>query len=147
MPIQRSLQLLDQSRFHVVIIIRDSQADHRLSIQSITELFPQDSTVLLLHDKDHVSPTNMPLVDPDSCAWFCTGRSYFVTRKPLVHGLSSQASQSVLATNEEELLRLVHTIGFALNNSFTFGRSSAAIVNAGTNIAPANRSPPSKRQT
>ena len=41
-------------------------ADHRLSIQGLPKLFPQYPCVLLLHDEDGVSPTDMTFVDPDS---------------------------------------------------------------------------------
>ena len=58
MPTQRSLQLVDQGRLHVAVDVLDLQADDLLPIQSLTEL--------LLHDEDPVSPTNMPLVHPDS---------------------------------------------------------------------------------
>jgi hypothetical protein len=73
MPTQRSLQLVDQGRLHVAVDVLDLQADDLLPIQSLTELLPQYPPVLLLHDEDPVSPTNMPLVHPDSCAWFCPG--------------------------------------------------------------------------
>ena len=71
MPTQRTLQLVDQSRFHVAVDVGDSQADHRLSIQSLTELLSQYSAMFLFHDEDDVCPTDMTLFHPDSRTRFC----------------------------------------------------------------------------
>jgi hypothetical protein len=66
MPSQRSLQLVNQSRFHVAADVGDVQADDLLSTLSLAELFSQHSLVLFFHDEDNVRPTDMPFVDPDS---------------------------------------------------------------------------------
>jgi hypothetical protein len=84
--------------------------------------------VLLLHDEDGVSPTDMTLVDPDSCAWFRPGRFHHVAWKALVNGLSGQASQPILAANKQELGGLVHA-ALEWNNSLTEARLSTKIVN------------------
>lgn len=93
-------QIADQFSVHEVVVVRYVQADQFLAIKVVSELRLKTPLVLLLHDDDEISPSNVARGHFDPCTLFRPRRPCLVIQKPIPQLLRRRASPFVSAAYE-----------------------------------------------
>jgi hypothetical protein len=81
-------QAIDERLLHVLIVVRNVQADHALFRDLLAELLLESMKVTLFHHEDDVGPPEVPGRDTNSSAFFGTGRANLMTADAIEHLLS-----------------------------------------------------------
>jgi hypothetical protein len=95
------LKSVDELLIHVLVIVRDVEADDALPSDFLAELLLQPIQMPLLHHEDQVGPTEVPGRDPDSGALLCADRADVVTTDPVEDRLGGEASKAILAADKK----------------------------------------------
>jgi hypothetical protein len=85
---------------HKNILIRNVETNGAFALHGLWKLLAQLAQVTLLHAKNEVRPTNMPLSNDNARTWLSPGRTHLIQRKTIEQSLGSKAAKFVPATDK-----------------------------------------------